>query len=163
MQYIVITMKSSIITLQMLETNHRLDVATHLKKLSRSDRFLRFGALTSDALIDYYAENIKIEDDVLFGCWRDMRLVGLCHLAPYTHLGAAVCELSMSVDPHYRGRQLASLMLQEAKTQAKLKSYSSINIFHMKHNVSMARVLRNEDHAYVVVQGNERIVTLPLK
>ena len=69
------------VPIRTLAARHRGRIAAHLRALSPADRYLRFGRVVNDSLIQSYVEGLDFERDQLFGIFdRCLRLVAVAHL-----------------------------------------------------------------------------------
>jgi len=95
-----------------LGARHRGRIVAHLRTLSPADRYLRFGRVVSDPMIQGYVEGLDFERDQLFGIFnRRLRLIAVAHLAyessPQFTARPAMVELGVSVAPARAGAATA--------------------------------------------------------
>lgn len=146
--------------LSLLHGLQRPAIAAHLKRLSPSDRFLRFGLITQDVYIDRYVQSINFNRDAVIGVWEAARLVAMCHLSGYLEDGQPVCELSISVDASHRRHRLGARLLDEASRLACKRGLRKIHVFMMRSNRPMQALLKAAGPVSIETEDDEAIATL---
>ncbi len=138
---------------QKLTASQRPELLRHLQTLPHEDRRLRFGAYMKDAALERYVSGIDFSHDKVFGIYgRDMRLIGMAHLA----LGADhhYAELGLSVEPAERGKGYGLALLNRAKLSAVNRGYSTLFMNCLSENQIMIHLARKAGLRLVTEEGH---------
>ena len=120
------------------------DYSTHLKKLSESDKYSRFGYIASDSNIDSLILNMCYhpEDHELWFVELDGERVGWGHMSKSD---GSSWELAVSVDGDYQRRGIGNLLIVEMLSWAK---------FHGIQEVFMHCISGNKPIQHLAAKNN---------
>jgi GNAT superfamily N-acetyltransferase len=154
------------VPIRTLVARHRGRIAAHLRALSPGDRYLRFGRVVSDHMIQRYVEELDFERDQLFGIFnRRLRLVAVAHLAyespPQFATRPAMGELGVSVASAARGRGYGRLLFRHAVMHARNRGTDTLFIHALTENAAMLHIARRAG-ASVERDGSESQAFLKL-
>lgn len=110
----------------------------HLRRLSESDRLMRFEAITSDAHIDAYVAGIADENSILVG---GLDGAGEVRAAAHVALDGRLAELGLSVEQEFRGRGVGAQLVDQAIAMARLMGARDFTALCLARNGWMAREL----------------------
>ena len=149
-----------------LGARHRGRIVAHLRTLSPADRYLRFGRVVSDPMIQGYVEGLDFERDQLFGIFnRRLRLIAVAHLAyessPQFTARPAMVELGVSVASAARGRGYGRLLFRHAVMHARNRGTDTLFIHALTENAAMLHIARRAG-ASVERDGSESQAFLKL-
>ena len=129
------------VVVQNLSPLQRPEVSRHLQRLPSEDRRLRFGTYRTDAALEQYVRRIDFAHDKLFGIYaRDMRLIGMAHLALDRDQDYA--ELGLSVEPAQRGHGYGLALLNRSKLSAVNLGYPKLFMYCLSENKIMIHLAR---------------------
>jgi RimJ/RimL family protein N-acetyltransferase len=128
---------------------HRERIATHLKSLDPSDRYLRFGHATSDEQIDRYVATLDFDRDEVFGIFnRRLSLIAVAHVAyasePQLPGQPAMVEFGVSVAKKARGRGYGKHLFKQAMLHARNRGIDTLFIYALSENAAMIHIARAE-------------------
>ncbi len=125
-----------------LTAHDRPRIEDHLLRLSPDDRSLRFAAgLVTDETVRSYASRIRFGHDIVLGLEGERgTLLGLAHGCVYEVRGALHVEAAFSVDEPWRGRRLASGLMDAVRTQAQAIGAACVVGMCAVRNLPMRRV-----------------------
>ena len=154
------------VPIRSLAARHRGRIAAHLRALSPADRYLRFGRVVNDHLIERYVEGLDFERDQLFGIFdRRLRLVAVAHLAydtpPQFAARPAMVEFGVSVASTARGRGYGRRLFQHAVMHARNRGTATLFIHALTENAAMLHIARRAG-ASVERDGSESEAFLKL-
>jgi len=132
-------------------------IASHLKKLSFEDRYLRFCSGLSDAAIDKYVENLSCVTDGMFVVYDNDVVTAFLHVAQITK---NECEFGISVDKNYRQHGYAKALFDRAIVYAQVKDYDTIFMNCLAENSVMRHIVKKRGFD---VQSDLQEVTASLK
>jgi GNAT superfamily N-acetyltransferase len=132
-----------------LAERHRQRILSHLRGLSPSDRYLRFGHAATDAQIADYVARLDFHHDELFGIVnRRLELIAVAHLA-FSRGGhssepepSQVAEFGVSVAQKARGRGYGSLLFDHACRAARNRGVDTLVIHALSENAPMLKIAR---------------------
>lgn len=113
-------------------------VKEHLCSLQDRDRYLRFGAMLTDDLINSYVNKCwgtNIDD--WFGIIEDNKIIAVIHVAREKDNSA---ELGLSVDSNWRGKKLGQALFERAVIFLKAKSISDVFMHCLSENAIMRHI-----------------------
>ena len=140
------------IVIQKLSSLQRPDLQRHLRTLPPADRRLRFGTFMKDDALDHYVDGIDFARDRVFGIYgRDMRLVGMAHLA--LDRAHQFAELGLSVEPAQRGNGYGLALLLRAKLHASNLGYTTLFMQCLSENEIMIHLAKKAGLRMVTEQG----------
>ena len=140
------------VTVQKLSPLQRPDLWRHLQMLPSEDRRLRFGTDRNKAALEQYVGSIDFAHDKVFGIYgRDMRLIGMAHLALDPEQDYA--ELGLSVEPAQRGKGYGLALLNRSKRSAVDLGYSTLFMHCLSENKIMIHLARKAGSRLVTGQG----------
>lgn len=119
---------------------HREVVSKHFLALGDEDRRLRFGSLTSDAVLKRYVANLDFSRDALFGVFNGaLDLVGIAHLAylPSTKGSLRSAEFGVSVLHGNRHQGIGTALLARATVHARNTSIDTLFVHCLANNKAM--------------------------
>lgn len=155
------------VPIRSLAERHRDRIEAHLRELSPSDRYLRFGFPASDLQISQYAQGIRFDRDEVFGVFnRRLQLIAMAHLAyePVSQQVAGqpkMAEFGVSVLDHARGRGYGARLFDHAAMHARNRGIERLYIHALSENHTMLRIARNAG-ATVERDGSESQAWLKL-
>jgi GNAT superfamily N-acetyltransferase len=154
------------VPIRALGPRHRDRIAAHLRELSPSDRYLRFGRAMSDVQLRSYVDGIDFARDQVFGIFnRRLRLVAVAHLAydsaPQFATRPAMVEFGVSVGARVRGRGYGARLFEHAVMHARNRGTDTLFIHALSENAAMLRIVRRAG-ATVVRDGSESEAFLKL-
>ena len=126
-----------------LHAGHRAKILGHLLLLSGEDRRLRFGAQTSNGVIEHYVEHLNFSRDALFGSFdSQLRLIGMAHLAylPKMRGQVKMAEFGVSVLPSGRRRGIGATLLARAAVHARNTNIETLFVHCLANNKAMMRL-----------------------
>lgn len=103
---------------QVVESTNKQEIAAHLKRLSKDDRYLRFCATLTDEAIDKYVFEIidfSSTKHKAFVVLEENQIVGLCNVG---RLNESILEFAFSVDEKKRHNGIADALFQAAVAYA---------------------------------------------
>lgn len=112
--------------------------ADHLKRLSDTDRYMRFEAVTTDARIDRYVAEIDRRSVVIGAFDGEGTLRGAAHVARE----GGTADLGLAVEAPFRGMGVGSRLLDEAIAAARLRGARALSALCLARNGWMTRQLR---------------------
>jgi RimJ/RimL family protein N-acetyltransferase len=137
---------------QKLVAFQREEIIRHLLQLSPQDRWLRFGATTSDVAITDYVKGIDFARDKVFGIYeQDLTLTGAAHLA--LDMETDTAELGLSVVPLQRGKGYGYALLDRAKLHARNLAYKKLYMHCLAENQVMIHLARKTGMTVVTESG----------
>jgi GNAT superfamily N-acetyltransferase len=99
-------------SLSWLSRRHRAAVVSHLQRLDRADRMLRFSRLVSDSAIIVHVAQLDLEREWVLGAFlADGRLIGLAEASPVPTARHCTVHAAISVLPDFRGRGIGCSLL----------------------------------------------------
>lgn len=137
------------IPIRTLSERYRRRVEQHLLQLDAHDRYLRFGATTSDEQISQYVQRLDFKRDEIFGIFnRSLQLVAVAHLAYSAPIRKTnqheFVEFGVSVLPHARGRGYGNRLFRHAILHARNRHTHTLFIHALTENAAMLNIaLRN--------------------
>jgi RimJ/RimL family protein N-acetyltransferase len=152
-----------------LSPRQRERIAVHLLALDERDRYLRFGALASDAQIRRYVDTLDFSRDEVFGIFnRRLVLLAMAHLAyesppPGTPGGRPTsAEFGVSVLAAARRRGYGARLFDHAMLHARNRGVRHLHVHALSENAAMIAIAR---HAGAEVERlgseSEAVLTLP--
>ncbi len=156
------------VPIRSLSERHRDRIEAHLRDLSPSDRYLRFGFPANDEQISQYAQGIRFDRDEVFGVFnRHLQLIALAHLAyePVAQQVAGqptMAEFGVSVLEAARGRGYGARLFDHAAMHARNRGIDRLYIHALSENYTMLRIARNAG-ASVERDGSETQAWLNLR
>ena len=140
------------VAIQKLSSLQRPDLLRHLQTLSPEDRRLRFGTYMNDAALEHYVNGIDFAHDKVFGIYgRDMKLIGMAHLALDREQRFA--ELGLSVEPAQRGKGYGLALLLRGKLSAVNLGYMTLFMHCLSENQIMIHLAKKAGLKLVTQQG----------
>jgi GNAT superfamily N-acetyltransferase len=154
------------VPIRTLGPRHRGRIAAHLRGLSPSDRYLRFGRAVSDLMIQRYVDGLDFERDQLFGIFnRRLRLIAVAHLGydspAQFATRPAMGEFGVSVASRARGRGYGRLLFRHAVMHARNRGTDTLFIHALTENAAMLHIARRAG-ASVERDGSESQAFLKL-
>ena len=154
------------IPIRALDPAHRDRIAAHLRALSPSDRYLRFGRVVNHHGIQSYVDSLDFDRDQLFGIFnRRLRLIAVAHLAydssPQFAARPAMVEFGVSVASSARGRGYGRLLFRHAVMHARNRGTDTLFIHALSENAAMLHIARSAG-ASVERDGSESQAFLKL-
>lgn len=154
------------VPIRTLGARHRGRIAAHLRALSPTDRYLRFGRAVGDAMIQRYVDGLDFARDQLFGIFnRRLRLIAVAHLAydtpPQFAARPAMVEFGVSVVSAARGRGYGRLLFRHAVMHARNRGSDTLFIHALTENATMLHIARDAG-ASVERDGSESQAFLKL-
>lgn len=152
-----------------LSPRQRERIAVHLLALDERDRYLRFGALASDAQIRRYVDTLDFNRDEVFGIFnRRLVLLAMAHLAyesppPGSPGGRPTsAEFGVSVLANARRRGYGARLFEHAMLHARNRGVRHLHVHALSENAAMIAIAR---HAGAEVERlgseSEAVLTLP--
>lgn len=136
---------SLIVPVRELHPNYRGQILNHLLLLNEDDRRLRFGAQTSNEVIEQYVKQLDFRRDKVFGHFDAMlNLIGIAHLAylPMTNDRSQSAELGVSVLSSGRGRGIGTALLARASVHARNTAIKTLFVHCLARNKAMMHIAR---------------------
>ena len=116
-------------------------IKEHLIELSEQDRYLRFGAATSDERIRHYVDGLRFEHDDIVGVFnRRLQLVALAHLAIGEDAELGIAEYGISVSAHLRGSGYGKRLFAHAVLMARNRGVGWLKIHALAENATMLHI-----------------------
>lgn len=145
-----------------LSPRWRPSIAAHLLQLDASDRYLRFGGVASDAMIQQYVQGLRFAHDDIVGVFnRRLQLVALAHLAYGAQPAPDVAEYGVSVSTHLRGLGYGKRLFAHALLLARNRGVRTLVIHALAENQAMLAIARQAG-AVLDRQGTDTEATLLL-
>ena len=147
------------VPIRSLNERHRPRILAHLIELSPQDRYLRFGAPTSDEQIGRYVARLDFSRDEIFGIFnRRLDLIAMSQVAfPGDAQVAgqpAMAEFGVSVSPSARGRGYGSMLFDRAVLLARNRDIRTMFIHALSENQAMLKIVKKAG-ARVEREGSE--------
>lgn len=153
------------VPIRSLSARQRPRIVDHLRALSESDRYLRFGYAASDAQLAHYADLIDFENDEVFGIFdRRLRLLAMAHLAQLPLRRESLtreAEFGVSVLAKARGRGYGTRLFEHAVLHARNRHIETLVVHAMSENTPMLSIARHAG-AVVVRDGSDSLARLQL-
>lgn len=135
------------VPIRSLTSRHRSRIQAHLLELDAHDRYLRFGASTSDAQIAHYTDSLDFERDEVFGIFnRRLELIAVAHLAYESslrvHARGAMAEFGVSVAARARGRGYGGRLFDHAILHARNRGFETLFVHALSENFAMLKIAR---------------------
>lgn len=145
-----------------LSPQWRPAIEAHLLALSEHDRYLRFGAYASDAMIHQYVSQLRFERDDIVGVFnRRLQLVAAAHLAVDPAAPDGTAEYGISVSAHLRGKGYGKRLFAHAVLMARNRGLKALKIHALTENAAMLQIARHAG-ATIVRDGSDADATLNL-
>lgn len=146
----------ALVPIRSLGPAHVQRIKDHLLALSPHDRYLRFGAIASDAQIARYVDGLDFERDEIFGLYsRRLELVGMAHLAfSVDQQCRSRAEFGVSVLQTVRGRGYGARLFDRASLHARNEGVHLMFIHALSENTAMLKIARQAG-ATVEREGSE--------
>lgn len=133
---------------------HALDLGSarqHLKRLSVSDRYLRFCTLSTDDMIDEYVNGITLEyPNAVFAVFDNNQIVGMAHVASVSKDSA---ELAFSVDEQYRGKGICSQLFDRVVLHARASGITHLFMNCLSSNTAIKHLAQKNSMSLVTDYG----------
>ncbi len=154
------------VPIRSLGPRHRERIASHLLELDASDRYLRFGYVTSDAQLSKYVDMLDFEQDEVFGIFnRRLEVIALAHLAHAQRMPSnsddLKSEFGVSVLKRVRGRGFGRRLFEHATLHARNRGVDTLHIHALSENTAMLKIVRDAG-AIIVREGCESDARLKL-
>ena len=143
----------------------RARVEAHLRALEPAARRSRFLASVADSSLERYVQGLHPPHDVLIGALQAAHgtgLVGLAHLALFTHQGLAAAELGLSILAPARGQGLGRRLTKHAMAVASGLGAKRLVLFFDADNRAMDALARSIGGHGVPHSGAMREVVVEL-
>jgi GNAT superfamily N-acetyltransferase len=145
-----------------LSERWRPQIEDHLLRLRNDDRYLRFGAVASDAMIQAYVNGLRFEHDDVVGVFnRRLQLVAVAHLAFDGGPRPSTAEYGISVSEHLRGMGYGKRLFAHAVLMARHRGVQSLKIHALAENTAMLQIARHAGGT-VSREGSDAEATLCL-
>jgi GNAT superfamily N-acetyltransferase len=127
-----------------LSERWRPQIEDHLLSLRDEDRYLRFGAVASDAMIQAYVNGLRFEHDDVVGVFnRRLQLVAVAHLAFDGGPRPSTAEYGISVSEHLRGMGYGKRLFAHAVLMARHRGVQCLKIHALAENTAMLQIARD--------------------
>ncbi len=118
----------------------------HLLRLDDQDRRLRFGHAVSAEVILAYVDGLVWSHSWIVGAFEGEVLRGVAELRdaglPGSRPGRRIGELSVTVEPAWRNRGVATRLLEEALLVARNRGFETLYLLCLPENQVMQHVAR---------------------
>lgn len=136
------------VPIRTLSARHRPLILAHLLLLGPNDRYLRFGATTSDDQIKRYVDGLDFDFDEIFGIYnRRLHLIAMAHLAytpaPRQTGHPPMVEFGVSVLQEARGRGFGDRLFRNAILRARNRGTEALFINALTENAAMLKIAAN--------------------
>ena len=140
-------------------------VKEHLRSLQGHDRYLRFGAMLTDELINSYVDRCwGTHMDAWFGIIENNKIIAVIHVAKEKENKA---ELGLSVNSDWRGKKLGQALFERAVIYLKAIDVKHVFMHCLSENAIMRHIaLKNsmemrtfygETDADITIENNKFI------
>jgi GNAT superfamily N-acetyltransferase len=152
-----------------LSPRQRERIAVHLLSLDERDRYLRFGAIATDAQIRRYVDTLDFNRDEVFGIFnRRLVLLAMAHLAyecPSPNMPGGrptSAEFGVSVLAPARRRGYGARLFDHAMLHARNRGVRHLHVHALSENAAMIAIARGAG-AEIERLGSESeaVLTLP--
>ena len=116
--------------------------ARHLLRLTRDDRYLRFGGHMSDSALAAYAQGSDWPRHVLLGAFVDGELRGVGECRFLERAWPAEAELAFSVEAPWQGQGLGTELFRRLLTFARNRGVQRVYVTTLRENAPMRRIAR---------------------
>lgn len=153
-----------------LDDEDRPKILSHLKRLDREDRYMRFFAALSDNALESYTEkSLDLVSGRGFGVFSipDRKLIAFAHVSTAEQEGHLVkAELGISIDKGCRGKGLAKRLMDRVIVYCKAYNINTLFMSCLRENKRMQhvaqaaglKVVMNVDEAFadLSLEGSDR-------
>ena len=148
-----------------LDNDDKAEILNHLRRLSPSDRYMRFFVALSDyALEKYVTETVNLSTSKGFGIFANDRktLIAFAHVAneEITDIGKCA-ELGISVDSEFRGQGLARRLMDRTLVHCKAHDIGTLYMSCLRENAAMQHLAKSSG-LNVILSHDEAIAKLKL-
>ena len=147
-----------------LDEEDRPKIKSHLLRLNREDRYLRFFAALGDPQIERYVDKMNLNDERAFGIFTlpDRRLIGMAHVSRIQKQDDRVmAEFGVSVDRDFRQKGLGKRLMDRAITYCQTSGVNTMFMSCLRENKTMQKLAR-EFGLRVVVDADEAMAELEM-
>ena len=147
-----------------LEDADKPAMISHLLRLNKTDRYMRFFAAISDSLLISYISKLDLQKSKVFGIYNEDRslLVAFVHVSePEKNKGRIISELGISVNESHRGLGLARRLMDRSVTYCRANDIDTLFISCLRENRKMQAMATNAG-LKVVLDHGEAIANLEL-
>lgn len=134
---------------------HRPAILAHLERLSRDDRYQRFGGAVTDDALMRYVDLLDFQRDAAVGVFLGDALIAFAHVAMADGPTGRTAEIALSVDSPYRGQRLGARLLERAIREAAARGAEAVVMHFTDGSESLARLARGAGMAIHRGPGGE--------
>lgn len=109
----------------------------HLLSLKERDRYLRFGGVMSDTVIEQYVDRSWDGDNEWLGIVEDGQVIAAIHVALESDTKA---ELGLSVSPEWRGRKLGQALFARGVLYVRAQGVRDVFMHCLSENAAMKHI-----------------------
>ena len=147
-----------------LDEEDRSKIESHLLRLSKEDRYLRFFAALGDSQIKHYASTIDLKKGKAFGIITlpDRKLVALAHVSEIEKSDhRVIAEMGVSVDADVRVQGLGKRLMDRTVTYCQTHGINTLFMSCLRENKVMQKLAKDFD-LRIVLDAGEAMAELDL-
>lgn len=112
-------------------------IKTHLLSLKDHDRYLRFGCVMTDSVIEAYVDRTWDGDNEWLGIVEGGEVIAAVHVALET---ATKAELGLSVSPQWRGKKLGQALFSRGMLYVRAQGVRDVFMHCLSENATMKHI-----------------------
>lgn len=147
-----------------LDEEDRPKIESHLLRLSKEDRYLRFFAALGDSQVKHYASTINLQKGKAFGVITlpERKLVALAHISEIEKSDSRIiAEMGISVDADVRIQGLGKRLMDRAVTYCQTHGINTLFMSCLRENKVMQKLAKDFD-LRIVLDAGEAMAELDL-
>ena len=149
-------------TLHTLHNDSLPAIVSHLKRLNKEDRYMRFCSALGDYAIEHYASTIDLKKEHGIGVFNDNQLIAFAIVCPIDDQhGQRSAEFGISIDKEYRSGGIAQAMLQASIDYCKRENIGLLFMMCLHENKKM-QALAKQQGLTVIIQEEEAYAEIDL-
>lgn len=147
-----------------LDESDKPAILSHLLRLNKTDRYLRFFATVSDSVLENYVKQLDFSESKGFGIFDEDKktLIAFVHVSGIEeqHISKRA-ELGISIDETHRGFGLARRLMDRSVNYCKANDINILFISCLRENTKMQHMAKNAG-LKVILDHNEAEAVLKL-